>query len=101
MWIGNKRHTYNTTIKFVIGLVLMVSMTYCTDTRKPKKIIPALSADSLATLSIPYQINQPEEIIPLPHFLEEISGLGFYSDDEIACVQDEEGLVVFYHLKRR
>lgn len=101
MWIGNKRHTYNTTIKLVIGLVLMVSMTYCTDTRKPKKIIPALSADSLATLSIPYQINQPDEIIPLPHFLEEISGLGFYSDDEIACVQDEEGIVVFYHLKQK
>lgn len=36
----------------------------------------------------------------MPDELEEISGISWISDDKVACVQDEEGIIYIYNFKR-
>lgn len=43
-----------------------------------------------------YDIKNPVDKFFLPYVLEEISALGYYKDNILACVQDENGKVFFY-----
>ena len=47
-----------------------------------------------------FNFSEPEEIIKLPQRLHEISGITFYKKNEIACVQDEKGVIFFYNIKK-
>lgn len=49
---------------------------------------------------LPFDFDQPLEITKLPASLKEISGIVFYKKNELACVQDEKGLIYFYDLKK-
>ena len=48
----------------------------------------------------PYDLSNPTKTYKLKGVLKEISGLSWYDDHEIACVQDEDGLVFIYDLKK-
>ena len=48
-----------------------------------------------------YNLNTPKERWDLPEELEEISGLAFYRNNELACIQDEDGEFYIYSLKGR
>ena len=88
---------------FLSSLLLMISSS-CTQKTTDKTDSEPINIveDTVSNLiTIPYQVNQPDETIELPLYLDEISGLGFYSDKEIACVQDEEGIVVFYDVQQK
>jgi len=50
--------------------------------------------------NLPFDLEHPAEIIKLPQKLHEISGITFYRKKELACVQDEKGVVYFYDLKK-
>jgi len=47
-----------------------------------------------------YDLNQPNTKYKLVEELNEISGLGFYSDSTLACIQDEKGHLYFYNLEK-
>lgn len=48
-----------------------------------------------------YDFKSPDAKYMLPYVLEEISGLTYYKDGLLACVQDEDGKVFFYNHKDR
>ncbi len=47
-----------------------------------------------------YDLQHPVAHYELPHSLREISGITFYSDHKLACVQDEKGKIYIYNLKK-
>ncbi len=53
------------------------------------------------TFNIPYDLENPQSIYKLPAALYEISGIAFYKDNLIACVQDEKGFVYLYDFDRK
>jgi uncharacterized protein YjiK len=51
--------------------------------------------------SFPYDLSQPDEIYELPDILQEISALAIAPNGELACVQDEDGIIFFYNLEKK
>lgn len=51
-------------------------------------------------VNLPFDFDHPAEVIKLPQKLHEISGITFYRKKELACVQDEKGIVFFYDIKK-
>lgn len=47
-----------------------------------------------------YDLGSPKQRWDLPRELEEISGLSFYKKNVLACVQDEDGIIFQYDLKK-
>jgi len=45
-----------------------------------------------------YDLENPDDKIPLPSYLEEISGLSYYGKHKIACIQDEKGIIYILNL---
>lgn len=50
---------------------------------------------------LPYDLNAPDENVTLPKGLKEVSGLTYYKDDKLLCVQDEEAIVYIYDTKKK
>lgn len=46
-----------------------------------------------------YKLSSPDKSYTLPPTLNEISGITFLNENEIACVQDELGIIYIYNLK--
>ncbi|AKD56027.1 SdiA-regulated domain-containing protein [Spirosoma radiotolerans] len=49
---------------------------------------------------LPYRLTAPDEKYTLPGTLNEISGLTYYKDDQLLCVQDEEAVVYVFDTKK-
>lgn len=49
----------------------------------------------------PYDLSEPDEIHELPDILQEISALTITPNGDLACVQDEEGIIFFYNLDKK
>lgn len=47
-----------------------------------------------------YDLQHPLREFELPHSLREISGITFYRDQRLACIQDEKGKIYIYNLKK-
>lgn len=54
-----------------------------------------------APFTLPYTLSAPAENVTLPKELKEISGLTYYKDDKLLCVQDEEAVVYVYDTKKK
>ena len=52
------------------------------------------------TPGFPYDLSHPVNEYDLPHSLREISGITFYSNHRLACIQDEKGKIYIYSLKK-
>lgn len=50
---------------------------------------------------ITYDLHNPNQKWKLPKVLEEISGLSFYAKNQLACIQDEDGIFYVYDLKKQ
>ncbi|GAB3642233.1 SdiA-regulated domain-containing protein [Spirosoma arcticum] len=50
---------------------------------------------------LPYDLTTPDETVTLPNKLKEISGLTYYKDNKLLCVQDEEAVVYVYDTKEK
>ena len=48
-----------------------------------------------------YDLSTPKQRWDLPKELEEISGLSYYNKNVLACVQDEDGKIYLYDLKKK
>lgn len=56
---------------------------------------------SVAQDSIPYDLKQEDQTIILPTELREVSGITVIDSKTLACVQDEEGFIFIYDLKKQ
>ena len=52
------------------------------------------------THNFPYDLKHPQKTFELPNSLIEISGITFYNDYRLACVQDEKGKIYIYNLRK-
>ncbi len=50
---------------------------------------------------LPYDLTAPDENVVLPKELKEISGLTYYKDNKLLCVQDEEAVVYVYDIQKK
>jgi uncharacterized protein YjiK len=63
--------------------------------------IAAISCDSKTqdiseiSTDCPYDLQRPDRVLKLPEVLNEISGISFLGEDQLAAVQDEKGTVFF------
>ncbi len=63
-------------------------------------LILYISCKPTTEYPLPFDFDHPLEIIKLPQSLHEISGITFYRKNELACVQDEKGIIYFYDIKK-
>ncbi len=49
---------------------------------------------------VSYDFQNPTKSMILPENLKEISGLSFYKENQLACVNDEKGNVFIYDLQK-
>ena len=54
-----------------------------------------------STFKLPYQLTAPAETYTLPKELKEVSGLAYYKDDKLLCVQDEDAVVFVFDTKKK
>jgi uncharacterized protein YjiK len=54
-----------------------------------------------ATYKFPYSINEADETYKLKDELREISGLSYFNDHSLLCVNDEKGIIYKFSLKKR
>ena len=54
-----------------------------------------------ATFTLPYKLSAPDENYTLPKELKEISGLTYYKDGTLLCVQDEKAVVYVFDPKAK
>lgn len=47
-----------------------------------------------------YNLQNPKQKWELPKSLEEISGISFYKKNQLACIQDEDGILYIYSLHK-
>lgn len=79
-----------------IILILSVSFTFYYTLMKTHSSVDVPAIEEIGG----YNLSSPEVRVELPKVLHEISGLTDIDDHTIACVQDEEGLVFIYDLRK-
>ncbi|AUD00515.1 SdiA-regulated domain-containing protein [Spirosoma pollinicola] len=82
--------------RFVIGLLVLLAG--CGPSAKQTDKPETGTLD--AVFKLPYQLSKPDENYTLPKELKEISGLTYYKDDQLLCVQDEEAVVYVFDTKK-
>ncbi|MBC3786423.1 SdiA-regulated domain-containing protein [Spirosoma utsteinense] len=81
-------------------LVLTLLLVGCGTSSTKKDQQP--TADSIdPPFKLPYVLNTPDENVTLPKELKEISGLTYYKNNQLLCVQDEEAVVYVYDTKKK
>jgi len=49
-------------------------------------------------MSLSYDLENPEKVYSLPNELDEISGISYYNQNRLACVQDEKATIYIFDL---
>lgn len=84
--------------RFLIGSLLFLLIGCGTSSTKQDKPEAGTLSSSFA---LPYQLATPDERYIMPKKLEEISGLTYYKEGQLLCVQDEEAVVYVYDINRK
>ena len=82
--------------RFLLGILLL--LIGCGPSQKKEK---TEAAQIEAPFSLPYQLSKPAENYTLPNTLKEISGLTYFKDGQLLCVQDEEAVVYVFDTKEK
>lgn len=82
----------NIVTRVLAFLLLLKGLLSCNPSAEQKKE----EAKSMTTFV--YDLTQPAETYVLPKELKEISGVAFYAENQLLCVQDEDGEVFVYDL---
>lgn len=69
--------------------------------KKKKKNQEENRAEIIQNIALPYDFENPSEKFLMPDNLKEISGLSYYKNNQLACVNDEEGKVFMYDLVKK
>jgi hypothetical protein len=59
------------------------------------------STEIVNDFNFPYDLSKPDKVYELPTILKEISALSIAPNGELACEQDEEGIIFFYNLDQK
>ncbi len=78
-------------------LILFMNIISCGNSSDKRNTTP----DLISINAIGYDLNNPEETIILPSVLHEISGITVIDSSTVACIQDENGIVFIYDLRRK
>ncbi len=79
--------------------LLIIAFLYACEPKKQKQ---DENTDSVfQNINLPYDFEKPSEQYDLPKKLKEISGLSYYKNNQLACVNDEEGKVFIYDLTKK
>lgn len=89
--------TYSCMHYFLAAILLLLAGCGTSSTKTDKPEAGTLDP----TFSLPYQLTTPAEIYKLPKELKEVSGLSYYKDDKLLCVQDEEAVVHVFDTKKK
>jgi uncharacterized protein YjiK len=80
-------------------LILCVTLFYACEPKKKSQ-----NQDETATVQkvdLPYDFENPTEKYDLPDKLKEISGLSYYKENQLVCVNDEQGKIFIYDIKEQ
>lgn len=77
-----------------VALLLVGCGTSSTKTERPE------TGTLAPSFKLPYQLHQPDRTVSLPVELREVSGLTYYKEDKLLCVQDEQAVVYVYDTKK-
>ncbi|MBC7571128.1 MAG: SdiA-regulated domain-containing protein [Spirosoma sp.] len=61
----------------------------------------ATSETQATPYTFPYALNAPADAVTLPKRLREVSGLTYYKDNKLLCIQDEEAAVFVYDIEKK
>jgi len=78
-------------VSLVLGFIILIVIA-CGPNKKKKSV----EEPAVKVIVDTYNFDKPDKKMTLPKSLREISGLSFYKDNQLACVNDEEGKVFFY-----
>ena len=86
-------------ILVVSGIVFTIILLYACTPKKKKQ--EESRAGITQNIALPYDFENPSEKFIMPKTLKEISGLSYYKNDQLACVNDEEGKVFIYDFVKK
>ncbi len=82
---------------FLVAILLLLTSCGTSSTKKDKPEAGTLDP----TFTLPYQLTAPAETYTLPKELKEVSGLSYYEDDKLLCVEDEDAVVYVFDTKKK
>lgn len=84
---------------FLFGLTLLLAG--CGPSSSTKTERQPTAGTIAPPIKLPYDLTAPDETVTLPKELKEISGLTYYKDDKLLCVQDEDAVVYVYDTQKQ
>ena len=86
----------------VLGIIILFSIVIFILSCNPKKKNKEEKlSQNFQNIILPYDFENPSEKFIMPNKLKEISGLSYYKNNQLACVNDEEGKVVMYDFVKK
>ena len=82
---------------FLMAILLLLASCGTSSTKSDKPEAGTLDP----TFTLPYQLSAPAETYTLPKELEEVSGLSYYEDDKLLCVEDEDAVAYVFDTKKK
>ena len=82
--------------RLFVGILLLLVGCEPSSKKNEKPEAGTLSTD----FKLPYRLTAPDENYTLPKELKEVSGLTYYKDDKLLCVQDEEAVVYVFDTQK-
>lgn len=83
---------------FILGGITVFAIAYAALTwrKAPQRSSFTVAEDA----ELGFDLGKPDQVYYLPGKLEEISGLSYWQDDQLAAIQDEDGELFIYDLGR-
>ena len=81
------------------SLLLFLVLSGCGG-KSPKTETATAEIDTVA-YPFSYTLSAPADRVTLPKRLREVSGLTYYKDNKLLCIQDEEAAVFVYDIARK
>ena len=82
-------------------LLTFVPLAFTSCNSEKKHHEKKLSEETMDAYSVRYDLENPSQKIRLPNSLQEISGLSFYKNNQLACINDEQGKVFIFDLDKK
>ena len=82
-------------------LLTFVPLSLFSCAKKEKHKEKEMPQENTTAFTVPYDLENPSQKITLPKSLKEISGLSFYKNNQLACINDEEGKVFIFDLTKK
>jgi len=88
--------------RLILLTICLLYLSFCDSSRSPQQggTVNAMSF-SADRYSFPYALENPDKNYKLPSYLEEISGLSYYSEEKLACIQDEKANIYILKLGKK